>query len=279
MAHGIRIQPGAKVRFSEINPESDAGLSKEEGLAIIREKGARLAELQELMFAAGKHSLLVVFQGRDTAGKDGAINRVLEFTNVQSTRVVGFKVPTEEELSHDFLWRVHAKTPGKGGITLFNRSHYEDVLVVRVHEIVPEAVWRPRYDQINAFESLLTSNQTILVKLCLQISIEEQEKRLLEREKDPLKSWKLSVGDWKEREFWDDYTKAYEEALERCSKPGAEWIIVPANKKWYRDVCVLGALVDALEPFEKGWREALEKLGEKRKAELAEFRAAVKPSS
>ena len=191
---------------------------------------------------------------------------------MQSTRVSSFKVPTEKELSHDFLWRVHQQAPAKSEIAIFNRSHYEDVLVVRVHDLVPKAVWKARYDQINQFESLLAAASTIIVKFYLHIDRAEQEKRLLEREAEPEKSWKLSVGDWKERDFWDDYTAAYEDALSRCTTPDAPWHIVPANRKWFRNLAVTQAIVDALRPFERQWVESLTQMGVERKAELAEFR-------
>lgn len=269
-----RIKPGTKVDLGKIDPEFDGKLTKEEGQERLAKLGARLGELEELMYASGTHSLLVVMQGRDTAGKDGAINRILQFVNVQSCRVAAFKVPTPKELAHDFLWRIHAETPGKGGIAIFNRSHYEDVLVVRVHEFVPKPVWEKRYEQINQFEELLTSSNTIVVKFCLHISKDEQEQRLLDREKDDTKAWKLAVGDWKERELWDDYTKAYEDAIEKCSTTDAPWFVVPANKKWFRDLAIAEVLVEALEPYADGWKKHLAEIGAKAKQELADYRAA-----
>lgn len=273
MPYAHFVKPGSKVDLAKFDASNTAGIEKDAALEQTKALGKRLGELQELMFAAGKNGMLVVFQGRDTAGKDGAINRLLEFVNVQSCRVSGFKVPTPKELAHDFLWRVHSETPGRGAISVFNRSHYEDVLVVRVHSLVPEAAWRPRYNHINAFEKLLTDSGIIVVKFCLLISKDEQEQRLLEREQDPTKAWKLSVGDWKEREYWDDYTKAYDEALEQCSNPAAPWYIVPANKKWFRDLAVMETLVSALEPYEKPWMEHLEKIGAEAKAELEAYRS------
>lgn len=214
-------------------------------------------------------------QGRDTAGKDGAINRILSYVNVQSARVASFKVPTPKELAHDFLWRVHSESPQAGGITVFNRSHYEDVLVVRVHELAPKEVWSARYDHINAFEKLLHDSRTTVLKFCLHISKEEQEQRLLEREADPTKSWKLAVGDWKERELWDEYTEAYNAAISKCSTKEAPWRIVPANHKWFRDLAIAEAILSALEPLEAGWRTTLAKIGEKAKAELTAYRSGV----
>ncbi|HTQ08650.1 MAG TPA: PPK2 family polyphosphate kinase, partial [Fimbriimonadaceae bacterium] len=233
-----------------------------------------IEELQELMYAAKQTALLCVFQGRDTAGKDGAINRVLSYVNVQSTRVSYFKVPTAEEAAHDFLWRIHRQTPGVGGITMFNRSHYEDVIVVRVHKLVAKDVWKDRYDEINRFERLLTDSNTSILKFYLHISKDEQKERLLAREEDPTKAWKLSVGDWKERELWDDYTEAYEDALTKCSTKVAPWRIVPANHKWFRDLAIAEAIRDTLKPFRKQWMAHLESIGKAAKSELEAYRAA-----
>ncbi len=219
-----------------------------------------LIELQELLYAVRSHSVLVILQGRDTSGKDGTIRHVAGPLNSQSCSVASFKVPTEEELAHDFLWRVHAQTPPSGDIRIFNRSHYEDVLVVRVHKLAPKEVWRQRYEHINAFEQLLADSGTIILKFYLHISKEEQKQRLLEREKDPVKSWKLSVNDWKEREHWDDYTAAYEDALNRCSTKHAPWFIVPADKKWFRNLAVAETLRNALMPFKKSWLEKMRRV-------------------
>ena len=237
-----------------------------------------MADLQELLYAAGTHSLLIVLQGRDTAGKDGAIRHLLQFVNVQSTHVVPFKVPTALEASHDFLWRVHDKVPGKGGVTIFNRSHYEDVLVAKVHNLASKDEINRRYEHINHFEKLLVDSGTLLLKFCLHISREEQERRLLEREKDVRKSWKLSVGDWKERELWDDYTKAYEKALENCSTDYAPWRIIPGDHKSFRDLAICEAIVNELKPRAKEWEESLRVRGETALRELAVFRA-TRPKS
>jgi PPK2 family polyphosphate:nucleotide phosphotransferase len=272
MPYAHLIKPGTDVDLNEVSTSHTSGLTKEEGRERLAVLGARMAELQELLFAAGRNSLLIVLQGRDTSGKDGAIKRILEFVNVQTTRVVGFKQPTEVELAHDFLWRVHGQVPALGGVTIFNRSHYEDVLVVRVHDLVPKEVWQGRYDQINAFEALLTNSNTILLKFLLHISKEEQEARLLAREEDPVKAWKLSVGDWKEREHWDAYTQAYNDVLERCSTPYAPWRVVPADQKWFRDLAIAEAVVEALEPYEAGWRAELERIGREAKAEIEAYR-------
>ncbi|MFI5387661.1 MAG: PPK2 family polyphosphate kinase [Fimbriimonadales bacterium] len=273
MPHAWLVDSGSKVKLNDFDPDHHDGLDKEEGLAKLAKLATEIEELQELMYAAKQTALLCVFQGRDTAGKDGAINRVLSYTNVQGCRVNYFKVPTEEELSHDFLWRVHKLTPGVGGITLFNRSHYEDVIVVRVHNLIPDHVWKGRYDEINRFEELLIRSNTVVVKFYLHIGKDEQKERLLAREQDPEKAWKLSVGDWKERELWDSYTEAYEDALTKCSTHMAPWRIVPANHKWFRDLAVAEAIRDALKPFHGGWMEHLKQVGAKAKAELEAYRA------
>lgn len=272
MAYAHRVDDGKPVRLHDHDPDAHGGLTQEEAQAQTRALGEELARLDDLLYYAGQTALLVVLQGRDTSGKDGVIRHLLNFINAQSCRVVPFKVPTPEELAHDFLWRVHAQTPGRGSLTIFNRSHYEDVLVVRVHNLVPESVWRRRYDHINHFEKLLTDSDTVVLKFYLHISKEEQEERLLARERETEKAWKLSVGDWKEREHWDDYTAAYEEALTRCSTPEAPWYIVPANKKWFRDLAVTACLVEALKSYEESWRAHLEKIGAQARQQLEEYR-------
>ncbi|MDW8214218.1 MAG: polyphosphate kinase 2 family protein [Roseiflexaceae bacterium] len=268
-----KVAPGARVRLYDIDPDTNGGLTKEEGRARFAELNAELDAMQEELYAAGTHALLLILQGMDTAGKDGAIRNVMLNLNPQGCRVESFKVPTEEELAHDFLWRVHKVVPRKGMVGVFNRSHYEDVLVVRVHSLVPEPVWRARYDQINAFERLLADTGTIIVKCFLHISKEEQEKRLLAREEDVTKAWKLSAGDWRERAFWDDYMAAYEEALTRCSTDYAPWYIIPANRKWYRDLAISEALVETLRPYRDDWRRTLDAMSRARRAELEAFRA------
>lgn len=268
---------GAEKGFDlgKVDTSAPHGLEKEAIRAETEKLGARMEELFDLMFFAGKHSLLLVLQGMDTAGKDGTIRHLLRYSHAQSCHVESFKVPTSEELAHDFLWRCHAKTPGKGEICIFNRSHYEDVGVVRVHDIVPEAVWRKRYDHINNFEELLVDSGTLVLKVFLHISADEQKERLMDREADPNAAWKLSAGDWKERVFWDEYQAAYSEAIGRCATKDAPWLVVPADKKWWRNFLVTEAVVNLLEPFEADWRAKLESIGEKAKAELAEYRAGL----
>ena len=273
VSHHHRIDKVQDIDLAAFSTRAPKGHSKEEGVERTKKLGEELGELQELLFYAGRHSLLVVLQGMDTSGKDGTIRHLLNCTNVQSTRVAPFKVPTSRELAHDFLWRVHQQTPGKGEVVVFNRSHYEDVLVVRVHELVPEKVWRARYDHINAFERLLVDADTIVVKFFLHISKDEQQQRLIEREQEVEKAWKLSVGDWKERELWDDYQKACGDAIGKCTSAHAPWHVVPSDQKWYRNMVVTEALVEVLRGHKQGWMDSLEELGQKAKTELATYRA------
>lgn len=278
MGYAHRVEGDRRIKLEDFDPDENGGVKKEDGEKKTAEIIEELIELQELLYAATQQSVLIILQGRDTSGKDGTIRQVAGPLNSQSCSVASFKVPTEEELAHDCLWRVHAQTPPTGHIKIFNRSHYEDVLVVRVHKLVPKEVWNPRYEHIKAFERLLTDSGTIILKFYLHISKKEQEKRLLEREEDPTKSWKLSVGDWKEREYWDEYTAAYEEALNNCSAKQAPWFIVPADKKWFRNLAVAEALRDALVPFRKTWLEKLEEEGREKKKAVEEYRRSLNQS-
>jgi PPK2 family polyphosphate:nucleotide phosphotransferase len=272
MPHAHRVAPGSKVRLKDYDTRDTGGIDKEAGQARFAELNAELDALQEELHAAGTHSVLMVLQGMDTSGKDGAIRAVMDNLNPQGVRVESFKVPTDEELAHDFLWRVHKVTPGRGVFGVFNRSHYEDVLVVRVHDLVPERVWKSRYDHINAFEALLADSGTIIFKFFLHISKEEQEERLQEREQEVGKAWKLSAGDWREREVWDAYQEAYEDALSRCSTEAAPWYIVPADRKWLRNLAITEILVDRLRGYRDDWRKALEELSRSKLAELEAYR-------
>lgn len=268
-------EPGRKIRLSDIDPDPPEGMTKEKAAARFEELNEELFRLQELMWGARTHSVLVVLQGRDAAGKDGAIKHVVGALNPRGVHVVSFGVPTPEEREHDFLWRVHRHAPRLGEFSIFNRSHYEDVLVVRVHDLVPKAVWKERFDHINGFEELLAEHGTILLKFSLHISKKEQEKRLVEREKDPSTAWKLNVNDWKERERWGDYTEAYEDVMERCSTRFAPWHVVPADAKWYRNLVIAEAVVEAMRPHEKAWIEKLDADGAEGRRELAEYRQAL----
>ncbi|MCC6557734.1 MAG: polyphosphate kinase 2 family protein, partial [Polyangiaceae bacterium] len=241
-------EPGRKVRLADIPTDPPKKATKEQAQKRFGELNEELFELQELMWGARTHSVLVVLQGRDAAGKDGAIKHVVGALNPRGVIVSSFGVPTEEERQHDFLWRIHRQAPRAGELAIFNRSHYEDVLVVRVHDLVPKSIWKERFDHINSFEELLAEHGTIVLKFFLHISKQEQEKRLLEREEDPSTAWKLNVNDWKERELWDEYTDVYEDAISRCSTKFAPWIIVPADSKWYRNLVVAEAIADAMRP-------------------------------
>jgi PPK2 family polyphosphate:nucleotide phosphotransferase len=273
MPYAFKVPPGKKIKLKDYDPAHDAGLDKQQGQAEFAKLNAELDTLQEELYAAGKHAALMLLQGMDTSGKDGAIRHVLLNVNPQGCRVETFKVPTEEELAHDFLWRAHKVVPRKGILGVFNRSHYEDVLVVRVHKLVPKQVWKARYDQINDFERLLTSSGTIVMKFFLHISKDEQMERLLAREQEVEKAWKLSAGDWREREHWDDYQRAYEDALSGCSTDYAPWYIVPANRKWYRNLAICETLVTTLRAYHDEWRATLRATSELRLAELAALRA------
>ena len=278
MPHVITVDQPTSVNLKSIETDSTGGLQKDEAVAKAQELGKEMEELFDLLFYSGKNSLLIVLQGMDTSGKDGTIKHILNFSNAQSCKVAPFKVPTPLELAHDFLWRVHSQAPPRGGITIFNRSHYEDVLVVRVHDLVPKDVWKERFDMINAFEHQLASSGTVVLKFFLHISKTEQEERLLDREKDVEKSWKLSVGDWEERELWDEYQKAYEDAIGKCASKAAPWHIVPADHKWYRNLAVTKAILDRVRPLKKEWMADLKSVGDKAKAELEAFRQAKQKS-
>ena len=266
-------EPGKRVDLSEIDPGPPKNITKEEANERLEELTTELFELQDAMWGARTRGVLIVLQGRDAAGKDGAIKNVVGAFNPRGVNVVSYGVPTPEEREHDFLWRVHRHAPRRGEIAIWNRSHYEDVLVVRVHDLVPKALWKERFEHINDFEQMLAEHGTIILKFFLHISRAEQEERLLEREQDPRTAWKLNVGDWKEREKWKDYTEAYEDVLSRCASKSAPWHIVPADSKWYRNLVVAEAVRDAMKPFKKEWLDTLAESGRAREAELARYRA------
>src|ERR1700682_5114799 len=225
------------------------------------------------MWGARTHSVLLVLQGRDAAGKDGAIKRLAGALHPRGVLVTSFGIPTQEEREHDFLWRVHGPVPRAGRFAIFNRSHYEDVLVVRVKGLAPKPGWKEGYVLINAFERTLAAANCIILKFFLHITREEQEKRLMAREKEPADAWELSIDDWKDRALWDEYTEAYEDAIGRCVSPDAPWIVVPANAKWYRDLVIGEALVAALRPRRQAWRKTLDEEGKVRRRDLKEWRA------
>lgn len=257
-----RVEPGSQVDLAKIDPGSTAAFKggKKDAEKVFPKLNARLEEMQELLWAEHRHKVLIILQGMDTSGKDGTIRHVFEGVNPTGVRVASFKAPSPEELDHDFLWRVHSKVPGCGEMVIFNRSHYEDVLVVRVQNLVPEAVWRQRYDQINDFERLLAETGTTILKFFLHISKDEQKERLQARIDDPTKRWKFRKGDLLDRERWDDYTKAYEEALSRTSTKHAPWYVVPADKKWYRNLVIATILDETLKGLDMKLPEAAEDL-------------------
>ena len=265
-----------KVRLDDFDPADTAGLEKADALERIDKLGAELSELENLLTYAGTHALLVVLQGRDASGKDGAIRKVLEFSNIQQAVVHAFKVPTPVERAHDFLWRVHAAAPPRGSMALFNRSHYEDVLAARVHRIVPPAVWQGRYAHINAFERLLIDADVIVLKFYLHISRDEQYARLKAREKDPRTAWKLNPEDWREVPLWDAFTAAYEDAINKCATREAPWHIVPADKKWFRTLAVLERMVLALRPYRKPWLATLKDMARNRLKQIQALRRQAK---
>jgi len=244
----FRVAPGAKVKLKEIDPAfKDRHESHEDAIEEIEHYQNRLRELQDLLYAERRHSLLICLQAMDTGGKDGTINHVLAAMNPQGCRVAPFRQPSAEEAAHDFLWRVHRAAPGRGEVVIFNRSQYEDVLVVRVHKIVPKEVWSLRYDRINTFEKGLVEHDTHILKFYLHMSKDEQLKRFKERLDDSTKQWKISEADYKERRFWDDYMAAYEDALSRCSTEHAPWFVIPADHKWFRNLAVARIVVEHLE--------------------------------
>ncbi len=258
--------------FKSVDPGEHGDLDRIQGEALTLELATEFSELMDLHYAAHQNSLLIVLQGMDTSGKDGLIRHLLSYVNPQSTRVIPFKVPTPEELGHDFLWRVHKCTPSVGDTAIFNRSHYEDVLVGRVHKLATDRIIERRYRQINAFEEALIDAGTIVLKFCLYISKDEQEQRLLDREKDPTKYWKLSVGDWQERDLWSKYEEAWEGVINNCSSKESPWHIIPANHKWYRTLAVTQAIVMALRPYRKEWEKTINETGKNALAAINAYR-------
>jgi PPK2 family polyphosphate:nucleotide phosphotransferase len=272
MSYAYQVDPKVEVELKKFDTKADAGLNREEAEAKTAKLLEEITELQDLLYGAHRQSVLLVLQGIDTSGKDGTIKAVTGPLNAQGCDVSSFKVPTEQELAHDFLWRVHSQTPARGHIKIFNRSHYEDVLAVRIHKLVPEKRWRARYEHINSFERLLADSDTIILKFYLHISKEEQKERLIKREKDSDKSWKLSVNDWEERELWDDYIVAYEDAISLCNGKHAPWFIVPADKKWFRNLAVAEVFRNALVPYKDAWLRELEEVGRRERKTLEEYR-------
>ncbi|HUN27308.1 MAG TPA: polyphosphate kinase 2 family protein [Steroidobacteraceae bacterium] len=244
----FRVPPGRTLKLADIDPSfKDQHKDREAAAVEIEKYRERLSELQEMLYVERRRSLLICLQALDTGGKDGTINHFLSAMNPQGCRVTQFRQPSAQEAAHDFLWRIHQATPARGEVAIFNRSHYEDVLTVRVHNLVPKTVWSLRYDHINAFERALVDNDTHVLKFFLYISAEEQLERFKARLDDPTKQWKISEADYAERKCWDAYAKAYEEALSRCSTEHAPWFVVPANHKWFRNLAVARIVVEHLE--------------------------------
>ncbi|QNT68845.1 polyphosphate kinase 2 family protein [Defluviicoccus vanus] len=242
------VEPGTKIKLRDIDPAFHGKhATHEAALTDLQKEVARLTQLQYLLYAEKKHALLIVLQGIDAAGKDGTCWHVLTAMNPQGTTVTGFKQPSEEERAHDFLWRINRHTPALGQVGVFNRSHYEDVLVVRVHKLVPREVWSRRYTQINDFETRLVDHGTTIIKFFLYISPEEQLERFRQRLEDPHRQWKISDADYKERAYWDQYIAAYEDMLQKCSTSYAPWYVIPSNHKWFRNLAVSRIIADTLE--------------------------------
>jgi PPK2 family polyphosphate:nucleotide phosphotransferase len=275
--HLARTLDGSKrIHLDDVDTAETGGLDKEQALARLDKLGRELSELENLLTYAGTHALLVVLQGRDASGKDGAARKILEYTNVQNAYVHAFKVPTEEEGAHDFLWRVHQVVPRRGYMAIFNRSHYEDVLAARVHRLVPEPIWKRRYADINAFERLLVDANVIVLKFYLHVNADEQYERLRAREKDPRTAWKLNPADWRELPLWDEFTAAYEDALDKCATRETPWHLVPSDKKWFRNLAVFERLVLALRPYRNVWLATLKEMGKSAMKEIRTLRAQAK---
>ncbi|MCZ2144722.1 MAG: polyphosphate kinase 2 family protein [Anaerolineales bacterium] len=259
-----RVPVKGKIKLKDYDP-NDSRLfdgNKKDSKEALLKLNTELAALQEQLYAEGKHRLLIVLQAMDTGGKDGVIRAVFEGVNPQGVKVASFKVPTPVELSHDYLWRVHQQTPGKGEMVIFNRSHYEDVLVVRVHQLVPEEVWSRRYQHIREFERLLADEGTTVLKFYLHIDLQEQAQRFLARVEDPTKQWKFNPGDLDERERWEEYMKAYEDMLNQTSTDWAPWYIIPANKKWYRNWLISKIVIKTLKDLDMRYPAAPENIEE-----------------
>lgn len=273
-----RVKPGSKVRLDKIDAAFKGKHEDQSSTQDDLEKyKKRLRDLQYLLYAENKRSLLIILQAMDAGGKDGTINHVLGSMNPQGTRVYGFKVPSVEEASHDFLWRIHQAAPHSGQVTIFNRSHYEDVLISRVHNFVPEKVWSKRFELINDFEKNLVESGTHILKFYLHISKEEQLERFEQRIDDPERHWKISEADYRERDYWNEYTRAFEDALSRCSTEHAPWFVIPANHKWFRNLAVSQIVAETLESMKMEFPKPTVDIKEiKERYHMAEEEAASK---
>jgi PPK2 family polyphosphate:nucleotide phosphotransferase len=247
----LRVAPGTRLRLKDFDPQfTDQREDKKSGLPKIETLRQRMDELQFQLYAEQKRSLLICLQALDAGGKDGVVRHVIGSMNPQGCRVFGFKQPSAEELAHDFLWRIEHQVPKRGEVVIFNRSHYEDVLIVRVHDLVPKKVWARRYDQINDFERRLVANGTHILKFFLHISKGEQLRRFGQRLDDPARHWKISEADYSEREYWASYETAYEDALGKCSTDDAPWFVIPSDHKWFRDLAISRIIVETMKNFD-----------------------------
>ena len=272
----FRVEPGSSVRLNKIDPDfKDKHEDKESAELEIVKQNQKIHDLQYLMYAENRRSLLICLQAMDAAGKDGTINHVFAAMNAQGARVRSFKTPSHEEAAHDFRWRIHNATPAKGEEVIFNRSHYEDVLVVRVHKLVPKEVWSERYDLINDFERNLVENGTHILKFFLHISLDEQLRRFKQRLDDPARHWKITDADYTERRLWPEYQNAYEDALEKTSTKHAPWFVIPANRKWFRNLAVSRIVTETLESLDMKFPEPVVNIDEIRRQYHAAEEAAA----
>jgi PPK2 family polyphosphate:nucleotide phosphotransferase len=271
LANDYLATPGKKFRLANFDPADSGGLSRLAAEATLLTHLKALEELHELLYVAGTHAVLIVLQGIDASGKDGTIRKVFSAFNPAGCRVVSFKAPSSLELAHDYLWRIHREAPAHGEIAIFNRSHYESVLVERIHRLVGKDLWSRRYDEINAFEQTLTRNNTIVLKFALIISPQEQLQRLRERMDDPTKWWKLNVSDWTDRAQRDEFEAAYEDMITKTSTDEAPWYVVPADRKWFRNLVIAQAVHERLDSMAGPWRKAIEETGRNRKEEVEAF--------
>ena len=262
MTSEYRINPGEKINMKKFNPEDTSWWQKDKANAEneLKKLRKKLINLQQLLYSENRHKVLIVLQAMDSGGKDGTIHSIFKGVNPQGISVASFKVPTPVELGHDYLWRVHTKTPQTGEMVIFNRSHYEDVLVVRVHNLVPKKVWEKRFEHITRFEKLLADEGTTILKFFLNISKEEQKKRFLERIEMPEKQWKFNPNDIEERKFWDAYMRAYEETISKTSTSYAPWFIIPANQNWYRDLVIAKIITDCLDNLKMNYPKPVENI-------------------
>ena len=264
--HTYQIKANEKLVLKETDPNDTKLWDKDKKAAIneLKDLRKKLIDLQRLLYAEHKHKVLIVLQAMDSGGKDGTIRSIFKGVNPQGVHVASFKVPTQEESEHDYLWRIHKQTPRSGEIVIFNRSHYEDVLVVRVHQLVPEKIWKKRYVHIQNFEKRLTDEGTLILKFFLHISKEEQKKRFLERIDKPIKQWKFNPNDIEERKLWGNYMQAYEDAISKTSAAFAPWYVIPADRNWYRDFVITKIIVNALEKLNMAYPNPVENINQYR---------------